>query len=280
MNLQSDVLDDDFTMHSASQDMHCGMLGLEAGNEFAVAFSGRVSLLQSRSRNVGMMHIDEGISVEEAHGDVFGEQLRTPINGGFNPDHISTACLQNTSNVPTNDETISIERMQSNIASLPYEIGRLLEGTLRNIEEQGINLADRLGCIERKMEDLQKGVSAGLQDICNDIRDTVGLAQLDACQIQQIRQMCTNVYTTGQSNSRALRSLKSTIRSIRMGTAGATKKTKGKTARKIMESSKERLLDEENKVEPGRYSEEATNEKMKGGKAVKTRSRAARAAPY
>ncbi len=41
-------------MHSASQDMHCGMLGLEAGNEFAVAFSGRVSLLQSRSRNVNM----------------------------------------------------------------------------------------------------------------------------------------------------------------------------------------------------------------------------------
>ncbi len=170
--------------------------------------------------------------------------------------------------------------MQSNIASLPQEIGRLLEGTLQNIEEQGISLAAHLGCIEQKMEDLQKSVSAGLQDICNDIRDTVGLMQLDACQIQQIRQMCTNVYTTGQSNSRALRSLKSTIRSIRMGAAGATKKTKGKTARKIMESSKERPLDEENTAEPGRYSEEATNEKMKGGKAVKTRSRAARAAPY
>ncbi len=44
----------DFTMHSASQDMHCEMLGLESGNEFAIAFSGRLSLLQSWSRNVSM----------------------------------------------------------------------------------------------------------------------------------------------------------------------------------------------------------------------------------
>ena len=251
-----------------------------------------------------------------------------------NPDHISTACLQNTSNVPTNDETISIgdfssslcfwlpsnvrclcsERMQSNIASLPYEIGRLLEGTLRNIEEQGINLADRLGCIERKMEDLQKGVSAGLQDICNDIRDTVGLVQLDACQIQQIRQMHTNRYTTRHSNSQALENLKSTIRSkgtvsvisplpsneevvdhtgpevpetvtvtqkqARTGTASATTKTKGKTARKIMERSKERHADEEDAAESGRYSEAVAKKKMNGGKTVKTRSRVARAAPY
>ncbi|SJL15426.1 uncharacterized protein ARMOST_18923 [Armillaria ostoyae] len=310
MNAQSDVFDDgDFTMHSASQDAYREMLGLGAGNEFAVAFSGRVSL----QRNVSMTHIDEGISVEEAHGDFFGGQLRTPINGGFNHDQNATACLQNASNAPANGESIFIERTQSNITSLPHEIGRL-DGTLRNIEERGINLAARLGCIERQIEDLQKSVSAGLQDICNDIRDTVGLVQLDARQIQQIRRMYTNVYTAGQSISRALGNLKSTIRSkgnvpvisplpseyevvnlpgpeesetatvtpkqVRMGAAGATKKTKGKTARKIMERSKERPLGEGNTAEPGRYSEAATNEKMSGGKAVKTRSRAARAAPY
>ncbi|KAK0187565.1 major facilitator superfamily domain-containing protein [Armillaria mellea] len=285
-------------MFSVSQDMQCDVVGHEAGNEFAVAFNGRASLLQSQSSNVSMIHIDEGKSAEEAHGDVFGGPLQTPINGEFDPDQIATAHLQNASSTPTNDECIFI--------------GRLLEVTLRNIEDRGIGLAAHLGRIEQKMEDLQNGVSDGLQDICNDIRDTVGLVQLDTCQIQQIRQMRTNRYTTGHSNSQALENLKSTIRSkgtvsaispllsneevvdhlgpevpetvtvtqkqARMGTAGATTKKKGKTARKIMERSKERPVDEENAVEPGRYSEAAATKKINGGKAVKTRSRAARAA--
>ncbi|KAK0221364.1 hypothetical protein IW262DRAFT_1459567 [Armillaria fumosa] len=316
MNSQSDVLDDnDFLMHSASQDMQCEVLGLEAGNEFAVAFDGRVSLLQSQSRNFSMLHIDEGISVEKKHGDVFRGPLRTWINGEFTSEQITTACLQNASNTPANSESISIERIHSNIVSLPYEISRLLEGTLRNIEERDASLAARLGCIERKVKDLQDAISAGLLDICNDIRDTGGLVQLDAFQIQQIGQMCTNVYTTGQSNSRVLDNLKSTIRSngnvpvisplpsneeagvspgpvvpetatatpkqARMGAVGATTaKTRSKTARKIMERSKEKPVDEENTAEPGRYPEAAANKKRNGGKAVKTRSRAARAAPY
>ncbi|KAK0487919.1 hypothetical protein IW261DRAFT_1451009 [Armillaria novae-zelandiae] len=318
MNSQSDVpvLDDnDFMMYSASQDMQCEVLGLEDGNEFAVAFDARVRLLQSQSRNVSMIHIDEGISLKEAHGDVFGGPLRTPINSEFKLDGIATACVQNASNAPANNETIFIERMQSNIASLPREIGRLLEGTLRNIEERGTRLAARLGCIERKMEDLQKAVSADLQDVCNDIRDTERLVQLDACQIQQIRQMCANVYTTGQSNLQASRNSKSTIsskgnvpassplpsneeavdfpepevpeivtvmpRQARMDAVSAMTKTRGKTARNIMERSKERSANEENAAaEPGRYPEAAANKKINGGKAVKTRSRGARAAPY
>lgn len=213
MNSQSDVLNDnDFLMHSASQDMQCEVLGLEAGNEFAVAFDGRISLLQSQSCNVSMIHIDEGISVGEEHDNVFGGPSRAPINGQLTSDQITTACLQNASNTSANNESIFIERIHSNIVSFPHEIGRLLEGTLRNIEERGAGLAARLSCIERKMEDLQNAVSAGLLDICSDIRDTEGLLQLDAFQIQQIRRMCTNVYTTGQPNSRALRNSKSTIR--------------------------------------------------------------------
>ncbi|KAK0457492.1 uncharacterized protein EV420DRAFT_497919 [Desarmillaria tabescens] len=206
MNSQSDAFDDDdFTMNSASQDMRREMLGLGVGNEFATAFRGKVSLQSQPS----LMSIDEGISLEEVQGDSSRGQPQTQIYGGLSPDQIATALFQNATNALANDESLFIGRIQS-ITPLPHQIVNL-ERRLRNVEERCVNMEAHLGIMERQIFELQNTVSAGLQDIRNDIRESMGLAKLDAYRIRHMKRMYASVYTTGKSNSRALRALKTKI---------------------------------------------------------------------
>ncbi|KAK0202235.1 hypothetical protein DFS33DRAFT_1455945 [Desarmillaria ectypa] len=196
------------------------MLGLEVGNKFSITFSGRVSL-QSKSRNVSMMNIDEGIPLEEVHDDTFRGQLQTQICGGLK---------------------------------------------LRNIEERGINLAARLGSMERQIKHLQTNVSAGLQDIRNDIRDTVGLVQLYARWIRHMQWMYKNVDATGRSNLRRLRVLKTKIDTDDY--CWCNEEENDSTDRKIMAKSKEGTIHDENVTESEKIPQVAPNENTNGRKAA------------